>query len=156
MQKITQRWKYYIKRESTKLDREKHQHHYSGNENRQDMAVFNYDLNVAMDIISPRYFKSCSFRRRLAASRRKERKMIKYENNNLPGNTSSLNFTLLVFEHFGTWRSKATNYLNKLGRRSRDIEGYTNKATLAVLGEKFSIMLQRCNAKVILHKLTRV
>ena len=63
-----------------------------------------------------------------AAARREERKMIKYEKQQLTGNTSSLNFTPLVFEHFGTWGSEDTNYLNKLARRSRDIEGYTNEA----------------------------
>ena len=83
--------------------------------------------------------------------------MIKYEKQQLAGNTSSLNFTPLVFEHFGTWGSEATNYLNKLARRSRDIEGYTNEAdSRSFLEKKFSIILQRCNARVILHKLTRV
>ncbi|XP_062500540.1 retinaldehyde-binding protein 1-like [Corticium candelabrum] len=73
------------------------------------------------------------------------------------GNTSSLNFTPLVFEHFGTWGSEATNYLNKLARRSRDIEGYTNEADFRGFWRKnFSIILQGCNARVILHKLTRV
>ena len=83
--------------------------------------------------------------------------MIKYEKQQLAGNTSSLHFTPLVFEHFGTWGSEAANYLNKLARRSRDIEGYKNEADFRRFGrEKFSIILQRCNAKVILHKLTRV
>ena len=83
--------------------------------------------------------------------------MIKYEKQQLAGNTSSLNFTPLVFEHFGTWGSEATNYLNKLARRSRDMEGYTNEADFrGYWTKKFSIILQRCNTKVILHKLTHV
>ena len=83
--------------------------------------------------------------------------MIKYGKEQLAGNTSSLNFTPLVFEHFGTWGSEATNYLNKLARRSRDIEGYTSKADFrGFWRKKFSIILLQCNAKVIHHKLTRV
>ena len=92
-----------------------------------------------------------------AAARREERKMIKYEKQQLAGNTSSLNFTSLVFEHFATWGSEATNYLNKLARKSRDTEGYTNEADFRDAWRKnFSIILQQSNTKVILHKLTRV
>ena len=64
-------------------------HHYSGNENRPDIVVYDfgcsYDLDVAMahpfrqDIL-----KQAALEKGFAAARREERKMIKYENNNLP------------------------------------------------------------------------
>ena len=87
------------------------------------------DLDVAMaHPFSQDALKQAALEEGFAAARREERKMIKYEKQQLAGNTSSLNFTPLVFEHFGTWGSEATNYLNKLARRSRNIEGYTNEA----------------------------
>ena len=83
--------------------------------------------------------------------------MVKYEKTQFAGYTSSLNFISLVFEHFGIWGSEATNYLNKLAKRSSDNEGYTNKTDFrSFLEKKFSIILQRCNIKVIIHKLIRV
>ena len=108
-------------------------HRYSGNENRPDIVVYDsgcsYDLDVAMaHPFSQDALKQAALEEGFAAARREERKMIKYEKQQLAGNTSSLNFTPLVFEHFGTWGSEATNYLNKLARRSRDIEGYTHEA----------------------------
>ena len=117
-----------------------------------------YDLDVAMaHPFSQDTLKQAALEEGFAAARREERKMIKYEKQQLAGNTSSLNFTSLVFEHFGTWGSEATNYLNKLARRSRDTEGYTNEADFRDFWrKKFSTILQRCNAKVILHKLTCV
>ena len=118
-------------------------HRYSGNENRPDIVVYDsgcsYDLDVAMaHPFSQNTLKQAALEEGFATARREERKMIKYEKQQLAGNTSSLNFTPLVFKHFGTWGSEATNYLNKLARRSRDIEGYTMKLTLEVFGEKNS------------------
>ena len=115
-------------------------------------------LGVAMaHPFSQDTLKQAALEEGFAAAGREERKMIKYEKQQLAGNTSSLNFTPLVFEHFETWGSEATNYLNKLARRSRDIEGYINEADFrGFWRKKFSIILQRCNTKVILHQLTRV
>ena len=86
-----------------------------------------YDLDVAMaHPFSQDTLKQAALDEDFAAAGREERKMIKYEKQQVIGNTSGFNFTL-VFEHFGTWGSEATNYLNKLARRSRDIEDYTNE-----------------------------
>ena len=85
--------------------------------------------------------KQAALEEGFAAARREERKMIKYEKPQLACNTSSLNFTPMVFEHFGTWESEATNYLNKQARKSRDIEGYTNEADFrGFWRKKFSIL----------------
>ena len=103
-----------------------------------------YDIDVAMaHLFSQATLKQAALEEGFAAARKEERKMIKYEKQQLAGNTSSLNFTPLVFEHFGTWRSGATNYLSKLARRSRDIEGCTNEADFrGFWRNKFSIILQ--------------
>ena len=88
-----------------------------------------YDIDVAMaHPFIQDTLKQAALEEGFAAARRQERKMIKYKKQQLAGNTSSLNFTPLVFEHFGTWGSEATNYFNKLARRPRDIKGYTNGA----------------------------
>ena len=117
-------------------------HRYSGNENRPDIVVHNtgcsYDLDVAMAYpFSQDTLKQAALEEGFAAARREERKMIKYEKQQLAGDTSSLNFTL-AFEHFGTWGSGATNYLNRLARRSRDIEGYTKEADFRGFWSKIS------------------
>ena len=116
-------------------------HRYSRKENRPDIVVYDsgcsYDLDVAMaHPFSQDTLKQAALKEGFAAARREERKMIKCEKQPLAGNTSSLNFTPLVFEHFGTWGSEATNYLNKLARRSRDIKAIQMKLTLEVFGEK--------------------
>ena len=137
-------------------------HRYSGNENRPDIVVHDSgcssDLAVAMaHPFSQNTLKQAALEEGFATARREERKMIKYEKQQLAGNTSSLNFTPLVFKHFETWGSEATNYLNKLARRSRDIEAYTNEADFrGFWRKKFSIILQQCNTRVILNKLTCV
>ena len=90
-----------------KIRHEKEPRHcYSENENRLDIAVYDsrcsYDLDVATaNPFSQETLKQAALEEGFAAARREERKMIKYEKQ-LAGNTSSLNFTPLVFEHFGT------------------------------------------------------
>ena len=94
-----------------------------------DDSGCSYDLDVAMPHpFSQDILKQAALEEGFAAARSEEGKMIKYHKQQLSDNTSNLNFTPLVFEHFGTWGSEATNYLNKLARRSRNIEGYTIEA----------------------------
>ena len=84
---------------------------YFENDNRPDIVVYHsgcsYDLDVAMAHPFSEYtLKQAALGEGFAAARRKERKMIKYEKQQLAGNTSSLNFSPLVFEQFGTWHQK--------------------------------------------------
>ena len=58
-----------------------------------------YDLDVAMaHPFNQDTLKQAALEEGFAAARREERKMIKYEKQQLARNTSSLNFTPLVFD----------------------------------------------------------
>ena len=77
----------------------------------QNIVVYDsgcsYDLDVAMaHAFGQDTLKQEDLEKGFVAARREERKMIKYKKQQLAGNTSSLNSTLLVFEYFGTWGSK--------------------------------------------------
>ena len=53
----------------------------------------------------------------------------------------------VVLEHFGKCGSGLSEL--ELGRRSRDVEGHKNEADFrGFWRKKFSVILQRCNAKV--------
>ena len=73
-------------------------HRYSGNKNRPDVVVYDswcsYKLDVAMaHPFSQDSLKQAALEESSAAARREERKMIKYEKQQLASNTSSLNFS---------------------------------------------------------------
>ena len=89
----------------------------------------------------------------IAASRREERKEVKYNQELLPGGIK-LSFVPLVLEHFGHWGIQASNDLNKLAESSRDDDGKKNKAQFKTKWRSLiSIQLQRNLAKVIADKL---
>ena len=61
----------------------------------------------------------------------------------------------LVVEHFGRWGKKAEAYLDDLSKRSRDGFGRLNRAEFKDYWRKrLSIQLQRCNASVLLRKVS--
>ena len=99
----------------------------------------NYDLDVAMaHPFSQDTLKQAALEEDFAAARREERKMIKYKKQQLAGNTASLNFTSLVFEHFGTWGSEATNYQTNWPEDQETLKVIQMKLTLQVFGGKYS------------------
>ena len=116
-----------------------------------------YDLDIAVaHPFSSDALRKASQEGGSAAARREERKRVKYQAQVLP-DTSSLSFTPLVFEHFGRWGTAAMDFLNSLARKSRDVEGRKNEADFrGFWRKKFSVILQRCNAKVMQNKLSRL
>ena len=61
----------------------------------------------------------------------------------------------LVFKHFGTWGGQAYDYLNDLSRRFVDEVGRSNAEEFKSYYRRcFSILLQKCKARVIMKKLT--
>ena len=116
-----------------------------------------YDLDVALaHPFSSDAQRKASQEGSSAAARREERKRVKYQARVLP-DTSSLSFTPLVFEHFWRWGMAAMDFLNSLARKSRDVKGRKNEADFRGFWQKkFSVILQRCNAKVMLNKLSRL
>ena len=77
--------------------------------------------------------------------------MIKYENNNLPAIHQASISLLWYFNILELGDEKLTTtcmYLNKLARRSKEIDGSINEADFRGFGGKIALILQRCNAKV--------
>ncbi|XP_062504332.1 uncharacterized protein LOC134181136 [Corticium candelabrum] len=134
---------------------------YNDSNNRPDIAVFdvgsgaNVELDVALshpwasDIVSQAAEKDGA-----AAARREDRKTKKYSELKLAG-MSSMRFVPLVMEHFGRWGEEATKYLQELSRRSCDDAGNNNcNEFMCFWRKRFSITLQRCNAKTIAKKIS--
>ena len=65
----------------------------------------------------------------------------------------------LVFEHFGRWGLQADAFLYTLSKQCSRIEEDPFRSAeqfKTFWRKRFSLILQRCNAKVILRKLSRV
>ena len=92
--------------------------------------------------------------RQTAASKREDRKVARYERERYPGGLS-VTVVPLVGAHFGRWGKKAEAYLDDLSKRSRDGFGRLNRAEFKDYWRKrLSIQLQRCNASVLLRKVS--
>ena len=109
-------------------------HQYLNNDNRPDIVVINpqtgHDTELDISLAHPWYTDLLALAASIAgivASRREERKEVKYNQEFLTGGTKT-SFVPLVLEHFGRWGIQASNYLNKLAESSRDDEGKKNKA----------------------------
>ena len=87
-----------------------------------------------------------------AAAKRKEEKMDKYRKVRLPGG-SMVKVTSLVLEHFGRWGEEGKKFLQKLSKHSSDKIGRPNAPEFIDYWRKrFSVQLQKRNAKVLLKK----
>ena len=136
---------------------------YTNNENRPDIVVFDSDQGSNTDLDVPlahpwslEALSRSAEEDGFAASRRQDRKQSKYKQLKLPGGKSPT-FTPLVMEHFGRWGLAAESYLNALASRAKDCEGLSNPAEFRSFWRKrFSVLLQKTNAKVILKKLRRL
>ena len=135
-------------------------HRYANSNDRPDIVAFDSDsgCNVDLDIALAHPWSSDIFPRSsetddAAAERREERKKSKYEKECLPGGTA-VSLIPLVMEHFGRWGVMGRNFLQKLAKKSCDEIGRPNAAEfLDFWRKRFSLQLQKCNAKVILRKM---
>ena len=67
------------------------------------------------------------------------------------------NLVPLIFEHFGFWGQEADNFLNSLSKKSRDSEGRSTEADFRTRWRRqICIIIQRCNARVILKKISKL
>ena len=133
---------------------------YTESENRPDILMYNEtstELDVSMahpwskDILN-RASKEAGY----AAERRAMRKKSKYEALSVQDGTTP-NLVPLVFEHFGFWGQETDNFLNSPSKKSRNSEGRSTEADFRTRWRRhFSIIIQRCNARVILKKISRV
>ena len=90
-----------------------------------------------------------------AATTRKE-KIKKWSEELVPGGYVS-RCVPLVIEHFGRWGTKADNFLQHLSQQSANPEANFNASMfMSYWRKRFSTILQKCNAKVILRKLSKL
>ncbi|XP_062498865.1 uncharacterized protein LOC134176197 [Corticium candelabrum] len=91
-----------------------------------------------------------------AATKREARTEVKYRKESLPDGSKPF-VTPLVFEHFGRWGPKAEEFLNELAKKSKDMLGRKNEAAFrSYWRRRFSVIIQKCNSRVVLRKLSRL
>ena len=136
---------------------------YVNTEDRPDINVFDTQSGSTVELdISMAHPHSCDIITRAAkqegaaAEYREKKKKAKYDKERLANGRSS-SCIPIVFEHFGHWGGKASEYLNALAGLSRDDEGRKNPAEFRGLWRKrFSVLIQTWNARVILNKIKRL
>ena len=134
---------------------------YLKNSDRSDIAIFDSssacNLEVDISLVHPwakDILKGSSRQRGHAARKREEEKDLKYAKELLPSGQAP-KVIPLVFEHFGNWGVKASSYLDDLSKRASDLLGQSNPGQFKTYWRRrFSVLLQKCNAKVILKKLS--
>ena len=138
---------------------------YTNSEDRPDVIFFDSETgqNLDMDVSlahpwSQDTLKRASREDGFAARTREEKKMNKYAREILSGGTSS-KCVPLVFEHFGRWGLQADIFLHRLSKQCSftNEDPFCNDVQFKSFWRKrFSMILQRCNARVILKKLSRL
>ena len=98
---------------------------YANNENRPDIVLYDTDDGVSSDLdisidhpCSSDMVKKSAKERGAAAKKREDIKSAKYAEQQIPG-IGSPRIIPIVYEQIGLWRSKATNYLKMLSKRSK-------------------------------------
>ena len=140
-------------------------HQYTNSDNRPNITLFDSEteqnLNVDVSLAhlwSQDILKRASREDGYAARTREEKKMNKYAGQFLPCGSSS-KCVPLVFEHFGRWGLQADTFLCHLSKycSRTDAEPFSNDEQFKTFWRKrFSTTLQRCNARVVLKKLSRL
>jgi hypothetical protein len=136
---------------------------YVTSEDEPDIVVFdagegaNIDLDISLaHPWSSEILSRSSKEDRAAAQRQEDNKVKKYSQLNLPGGDHP-NFIPLVFEHFGKWGREAEEYLRVLAKRSKALDNKSNYVEfLTFWRRRFSVILQKTNAGVILKKICRL
>ena len=85
-----------------------------------------------------------------AASTVEDKKKAKYSEHQLPGGSES-KCVPLVLEHFGHWGEEALRFLNQLSRKNQNVVQFKSHWR-----KRISTILQKCNARVLLKKLSRL
>ena len=147
---------------SLKIHHKKEPHNrFTNTDDRPDITCFNcgsgssVELDVAMaHPWSSDIFPTSAITDGAAARRREKRKEDKYQHERLPAG-DFLSFVPLVFEHFGRWGEKAEGFLKELSKESTDEDGHRNTCEFVGYWRKrLSLQIQKCNAGVILKKLS--
>ena len=138
-------------------------HRYIHTEDRPDITFYDVDSGTTKEIDvamahpwSKDTIKGASTTCGYAATKREARKEVKYRKESLPDGSKPF-VTPLVFEHFGRWGPKAEEFLNELAKKSKDMLGRKNEAAFrSYWRRRFSVIIQKCNSRVVLRKLSRL
>ena len=137
-------------------------HRYIHTEDRPDITFYDVDSGTTKEIDvamahpwSKDTIKGASTTCGYAATKREARKEVKYRKESLPDGSKPF-VTPLVFEHFGRWGPKAEEFLNELAKKSKDMLGRKNEAAFRSYWRRFSVIIQKCNSRVVLRKLSRL
>ena len=122
-------------------------HHYTNTDNRPDITIFDISLAHPWSIDN---VKRASRIDGFAASAREDKKKAKYSEHQLPGGSES-KCVPLVLEHFGRWGEEVLRFLNQLSRKNQNVVQFKSHWR-----KRLSIILQKCNARVLLKKLSRL
>ena len=131
---------------------------YVNSEDHPDITFFdaesrqNLDINVSLAHPWSQGVLKRSSREDGFAARTREEKTNKYTGEILPGGTSSKCIPL-VFEHFGRWGLQADAFLHTLSKQCSRMEEdpfHSAEQFKTFWRKRFSLILKRCNAKVIL------
>ena len=71
-------------------------------------------------------------------------------NTNYPGG-SEFKCVPLVLEHFGRWGEEALRFLDQLSRKNQNVVQFKSHWR-----KRLSVILQKCNARALLKKLSRL
>ena len=107
-------------------------------------------MYVCLSVCLSRHSKTIQQGGWVSARTREEKKTNKYTGEILPGGTSSKCIPL-VFEHFGRWGLQADAFLHTLSKQCSRFEEdpfRSAKQFKTFWRKRFSLILQRCNAKV--------
>ena len=138
---------------------------YVNTEDRPDITFFGAESGQNLDVDrslahswSQGILKRSSREDGFAACTREEKKANKYTGEILSEGASSKCIPL-VFEHFGRWDLQADAFLHSLSKQCSRIEEDPFRSAeqfKTFWRKRLSLILQRCNAEVILKKLSRV
>ena len=119
-------------------------HHYTNTDNRPDITIFDNETGQTLDLdISLAHPWSVDNVKRasridgFAASAREDKKKTKYSEHQLPGCSES--------KYFGRWGEEALRFLNQLSRKNQNLVQFKSHWR-----KRLSIILQKCNARVLL------
>ena len=91
-----------------------------------------------------------------AAKKREVKKEQKY-NQEVSQSGSRLSFVPLVFEHYGYWGPSAEDYLDRISKKAKDINGHNSETDFRDRWLKqISVNVQKCNARVISKKVSKL
>ena len=148
-------WSECLKHLNKKLIQEP-RNRYCNSDDRPNIAVFDISTGSSYekDLLWPTHGA-------LMCSQELPMRMVQQHSEQRRGSTQSIpggyisECIPLVFEHFGRWGWEAQKFFINISKSSVDEDGKHNSTEFKTWRRRLSIELQRCNAQVIIRKLSR-